>query len=87
MDQNFTQVGFSNDPRCSFDASADVFCHELQIHSAAFVYQGSLYMISRRLYGSAERLYFIERKGLIILITIYPYWYFDIAYDSNPTYF
>ena len=60
MDQTFTHDGFINDPRiCSFQPS----CHELQIDSTAFVYRGSLYMISY-----VKKLYFIERKGLILSI-------------------
>ena len=55
MNQKFTQVGFTNDPKFCFP---DLFCHELQMDSTAFVYQGLLYMISL-----ANRLYLVNRKG------------------------
>ena len=68
MDQNFTHVGFTTDPNIY---ASDVSCHELQMDSTAFVYHGSLYMIS-----STKRLYFVNRKGSILLFSLkYSNWY------------
>jgi len=70
MDQNFTRVGFNPidfnpvgfNPDDLKICPPDVSCHELQMDSTAFVYHGSLYMISL-----AKRLYFVNRKGLELL--------------------